>query len=135
MAELSIMGMPFPEKCGGAGSRLPSYVLAVEEISRACASTGCILSAHTSLATWPVYEFGTDAQKDRYLTTWLPAAAWALRPDRAGRGHRRGLGDLHGDAARRRVRPDGSKIFITNAPFAEVYIVFAKTDPARGTRG
>ena len=67
MADLSLMGMPFPEKFGGAGADEVSYVIAVEEVSRACASTGCILSAHTSLATWPVYKFGTDAQKDKYL--------------------------------------------------------------------
>ena len=136
MAELSIMGMPFPEKCGGAGADETSYVLAVEEISRACASTGCILSAHTSLATWPVYEFGTDAQKDRYLTDMASGrrlGAFALTEPGAGTDAGSGTctATLHGDE----YALDGSKIFITNAPFAEVYIVFAKTDPARGTRG
>ena len=136
MAELSIMGMPFPEKCGGAGADETSYVLAVEEISRACASTGCILSAHTSLATWPVYEFGTDAQKDRYLADMASGrrlGAFALTEPSAGTDAGSGTctATLHGDE----YALDGSKIFITNAPFAEVYIVFAKTDPARGTRG
>ena len=63
MADLSLMGMPFPEKFGGAGADEVSYVIAVEELSRACASTGCVLSAHTSLATWPVYKFGTDGSE------------------------------------------------------------------------
>jgi butyryl-CoA dehydrogenase len=136
MAELNIMGMPFPEKCGGAGADETSYVLAVEEISRACASTGCILSAHTSLATWPVNEFGTDAQKDRYLTDMASGrrlGAFALTEPGAGTDAGSGTctATLHGDE----YALNGSKIFITNAPFAEVYIVFAKTDPERGTRG
>jgi butyryl-CoA dehydrogenase len=136
MAELNIMGMPFPEKCGGAGADETSYVLAVEEISRACASTGCILSAHTSLATWPVYKFGTDAQKDRYLADMASGrrlGAFALTEPGAGTDAGSGTctATLHGDE----YALNGSKIFITNAPFAEVYIVFAKTDPEQGTRG
>ena len=67
LAEMNLMGMPYPEKEGGAGADYVSYVIAVEELSRACASTGVILSAHTSLATWPVFKFGTEAQQDRYL--------------------------------------------------------------------
>ena len=69
LAELNLMGMPYPEKMGGAGTDYVSYVIAVEEISRACASTGIILSAHTSLATWPVYKcpLSTAHQTDRLL--------------------------------------------------------------------
>jgi butyryl-CoA dehydrogenase len=136
MAELNIMGMPFPEKFGGAGADEVSYVLAVEEISRACASTGCILSAHTSLATWPVFKFGTDAQKERYLqdlASGRQLGAFALTEPGAGTDAGSGTttATLKGDS----YVLNGSKIFITNAPFAEVYIVFAKTDPAQGTRG
>ena len=136
MAELNIMGMPYPEKFGGAGADYVSYVLAVEEISRACASTGCILSAHSSLATWPVYKFGTDAQKDRYLSDLASGrhlGAFALTEPAAGTDAGAGTCTalLKGDE----YVLNGSKIFITNAPFAEIYIVFAKTDPAQGTRG
>jgi butyryl-CoA dehydrogenase len=136
MAELNIMGMPFPEKFGGAGADEVSYVLAVEEISRACASTGCILSAHSSLATWPVYKFGTDAQKERYLHDMASGrrlGAFALTEPGAGTDAGSGTttATLKGDA----YVLNGSKIFITNAPFADVYVVFAKTDPAQGTRG
>ena len=67
LADMNLMGMPYPEKEGGAGADYVSYVIAVEELSRACASTGIILSAHTSLATWPIFKFGTEAQKERYL--------------------------------------------------------------------
>jgi butyryl-CoA dehydrogenase len=136
MAELNIMGMPFPEKFGGAGADEVSYCLAVEEISRACASTGCILSAHTSLATWPVYKFGTDAQKERYLhdlASGRHLGAFALTEPGAGT-------DAGSGTATATPHPDGyalngSKIFITNAPYADVYIVFAKTDHEQGTRG
>ena len=81
------MGMPYPEKLGGAGADYVSYIIAIEEISRACASTGCILSAHTSLATWPVYKFGTDAQKERYLhdmASGRSLGAFALTEPAAG---------------------------------------------------
>ena len=67
LAEMNLMGMTYPEKEGGAGADYVSYVIAVEEISRVCASTGIIMSSHNSLATWPIYTFGTRAQKDHYL--------------------------------------------------------------------
>jgi butyryl-CoA dehydrogenase len=136
LAEMNLMGMPYPEKVGGAGADYVSYVIAVEELSRACASTGVILSAHTSLATWPVFKFGTEAQKDRYLhdmASGLRLGAFALTEPGAGTDAAAGTATamLHADG----YALNGSKMFITNAPFAEVYIVFAKTDPERGTRG
>jgi butyryl-CoA dehydrogenase len=137
LAELNLMGMPFPEKVGGAGADEVSYVIAVEELSRACASTGVILSAHTSLATWPVYTFGTPAQHDRYLADMASGrrlGAFALTEPAAGTDAGAGTCTalLKGDE----YVLNGSKIFITNAPYAEIYVVFAKTDPAApGTRG
>jgi butyryl-CoA dehydrogenase len=136
LAEMNLMGMPYPEKEGGAGADYVSYVIAIEEISRACASTGIILSAHTSLATWPVYKFGTEAQKDQYLHDMASGrrlGAFALTEPGAGT-------DAAAGTATATLRADGyvlngSKMFITNAPYAEVYIVFAKTDPERGARG
>jgi butyryl-CoA dehydrogenase len=136
LAEMNLMGMPYPEKEGGAGADYMSYVIAIEELSRACASTGIILSAHTSLATWPVYKFGTEAQKDRYLQDMASGrrlGAFALTEPAAGTdaGAGTATATLHADG----YALNGSKMFITNAPYAEVYIVFAKTDPDRGTRG
>jgi butyryl-CoA dehydrogenase len=136
MAEMNLMGMPYPEKEGGAGADYLSYVIAVEELSRACASTGVILSAHTSLATWPIFKFGTEAQKDRYLHDMASGhrlGAFALTEPAAGTdaGAGTATATLHADG----YTLNGSKMFITNAPYAEVYIVFAKTDPERGTRG
>ena len=136
LAGLNLMGMPYPEKVGGAGADYVSYVIAIEEISRACASTGIIVSAHTSLATWPVYKFGTETQKDRYLADMASGrslGAFALTEPAAGTdaGACAATAVLSGDE----YILNGTKMFITNAPYAEVYIVFAKTDPAQGTRG
>jgi butyryl-CoA dehydrogenase len=136
LAEMNLMGMPYPEKEGGAGADYVSYVIAIEELSRACASTGIILSAHTSLATWPVFKFGTEAQKERYLLDMASGrrlGAFALTEPAAGTdaGAGTATATVHADG----YALNGSKMFITNAPYAEVYIVFAKTDPERGTRG
>jgi len=68
MAKLGLTGIPWPEEYGGIGSDYLAYVIAVEELSRVCASTGVTLSAHTSLAGWPLYKFGTEEQKQKYLT-------------------------------------------------------------------
>ena len=136
MAELNIMGMPYPEKFGGAGADNVSYMIAAEELARACATTSVILLAHASLATYPVYKFGTDAQHERYLHDMASGrrlGAFALTEPGAGTDAGAGTttATLKGDE----YVLNGSKIFITNAPFAEIYIVFAKTDPAQGTRG
>jgi butyryl-CoA dehydrogenase len=136
LAELNLMGMPYPEKVGGAGADYVSYAIAIEEISRACASTGIIVSAHTSLATWPVYRFGTETQKERYLSDMASGrrlGAFALTEPAAGTDAGAGTATAvpNGDE----YVLNGTKMFITNAPFAEVYIVFAKTDPERGTGG
>jgi butyryl-CoA dehydrogenase len=137
LAELNLMGMPYPEKEGGAGADYVSYVIAIEELSRACATTSVIVSAHSSLATWPIYTFGTPAQHDRYLRDMVSGrrlGAFALTEPAAGTDAAAGTTTalLKGEE----YVLNGSKIFISNAPFAEIYVVFAKTDPAApGTRG
>ena len=136
LADMNLMGMSYPEKEGGAGADYVSYVIAVEELSRACASTGIILSAHTSLATWPIFKFGTEAQKERYLHDMASGrrlGAFALTEPAAGTDAAAGTATAtqHADG----YALNGSKMFITNAPYAEVYIAFAKTDPERGARG
>ena len=136
MAELNLMGMPYPEKFGGAGADNVSYLIAAEELARACATASVIMLANASLATWPVYKFGTDAQQERYLHDMASGrrlGAFALTEPGAGTDAGAGTttATLKGDE----YVLNGSKIFITNAPFAEIYIVFAKTDPAQGTRG
>ncbi len=131
-----MMGICFPESLGGAGADTLAYILAVEELSRVCATTGVILSAHTSLCASPIFTFGTDAQKQKYLPKlnsgeWL--GAFGLTEPNAGT-----------DAAGQQtvaIKTDngyvinGSKIFITNAGYADVYVIFAMTDKTQGTRG
>ena len=136
MAKLNLMGVPFAEEFGGAGADYVSYTIVLEELARACASTSVIVSGHTSLGTWPIFEFGTPAQKEKYLhglTSGEMLAAFALTEPAAGTDAAAGktTAVLDGDE----YVLNGSKIFITNGGFADVYIVTAMTDPASGTRG
>jgi butyryl-CoA dehydrogenase len=136
MAKLNILGVPVAEEYGGAGADNVSYVIALEELARVCASTSIIVSGHTSLATWPILEFGTTAQKEKYATRLASGeilGAFALTEPGAGTDAAAGktTAVLEGDE----YVLNGSKIFITNGGYAGVYIVTAMTDRAAGTRG
>jgi len=136
MAELNLLGVPFPEEVGGAGADNLSYSIVVEELSRVCASTGVIVSAHTSLGSWPIYQFGSPEQKEKYLQNLASGsklAAFALTEPGAGTDAAAGktTAVLEGNE----WVLNGSKIFITNGGYADVYIVTAMTDPAKGTKG
>ncbi|MFK2825641.1 acyl-CoA dehydrogenase [Bacillus sp. B190/17] len=136
MAELGLTGIPWPEEYGGIGSDYLAYCIAVEELSRVCASTGVTLSAHTSLAGWPVYKFGTEEQKQKYLTPMAQGekiGAYGLTEPGSGSdaGGMRTTARLEGDE----YILNGSKIFITNGGIADIYIVFALTDPSAKQRG
>ncbi len=136
LAALNLMGMTYPEEVGGAGTDYVSYVIALEEVSRACATTAVIMTAQNTLVTWPIFKFGTQAQKDRYLhdlTSGRRLGAFALTEPVAGTDA--GAGTATAELSGKEYILNGSKVFITNAPYAEIYIVFAKTDPAQGTRG
>lgn len=136
MAELGIFGIPVPKEYGGAGGDNVMYTMAVEELSRACGTTGVIVSAHTSLCVAPILEHGTEEQKRKYLPKlasgeWL--GAFGLTEPNAGT-----------DASAQQTMAvdegdqwvlDGSKIFITNAGEAHVYVVMAMTDKSKGTKG
>lgn len=129
MAELGLTGIPWPEEYGGIGSDYLAYVIAVEELSRVCASTGVTLSAHTSLAGWPVYKFGTEEQKQKYLRPMAEGTkigAYGLTEPASGSdaGAMKTTAKLDGDD----YVLNGSKIFITNGGIADIYIVFAITD-------
>ncbi|WP_071394655.1 acyl-CoA dehydrogenase [Bacillus tuaregi] len=136
MGELGLAGIPWPEEYGGIGSDYLAYCIAVEELSRVDASVGVMLSAHTSLAGWPVFKFGTEEQKQKYLRPMAQGeklGAYGLTEPGSG-------SDASGMKTNARLEGDhyvlnGSKIFITNGGEAEIYVVFASTDSSKGTRG
>ncbi|MFD1020058.1 acyl-CoA dehydrogenase [Thalassobacillus hwangdonensis] len=136
MAELGLTGIPWPEEYGGIGSDFVSYVIAVEELSRVCASTGVTLSAHISLASWPIYKFGSEEQKKTFLAqlaTGEKLGAYALSEPGAGSdvASMRTTAKLDGD----HYVLNGSKVWITNGGVGDLYVVFAKTDADAGHRG
>jgi len=136
MAETGLMGISVPVAYGGAGGSHLMYIMAVEELSRVCGTTGVILSAHTSLCVEPILQFGNETQKMKYLPKlatgeWL--GAFGLTEPNAGT-------DAAGQQTYAVENGDswvlnGTKIFITNANYADVFIVMAMTDKSQGTRG
>ena len=136
MGELGLMGIPYETKYGGAGLDALSYAIAVEELSRVDGGTGVILSAHTSLGTYPIYAFGTEEQKMKYLPDLCSGrkiGAFGLTEPNAG-------SDAGGTETTAVDMGDhwllnGEKIFITNGGEADTYVVFAVTTPDIGTRG
>ncbi|NLY66812.1 MAG: acyl-CoA dehydrogenase [Tissierellia bacterium] len=136
MARYNMLGIPFPKEYGGAGGDDISYVIAVEEISKVCAATGVILSAHTSLASWPIYKYGTEEQKQKYLVPLAKGeklGAFALTEPNAGTdaAAQQTTAVLKGD----NYMLNGRKIFVTNGGQADIYIVFAMTDRSRKHKG
>lgn len=136
MGKLGLMGMNIPKEYGGAGTDMVSYVIAVEEISRVCASTGIIMSVNNSLACFPILTFGTEEQKKKYLTPLARGdklGAFALTEPNAGTdaASLTSTAKLEGE----HYILNGSKIFITNGSVANVINLFAMTDKSKGTRG
>ena len=136
MGELGVMGIPFSTEFGGAGGDVLSYIIAVEELSKVCATTGVILSAHTSLCASLINENGTPAQKEKYLRdlcTGNKIGAFGLTEPGAGTdaAGQQTTAVLDGD----NYILNGSKIFITNGGVADTFIVFAMTDKSKGTKG
>ncbi|MFE7063637.1 acyl-CoA dehydrogenase [Sutcliffiella sp. NPDC057660] len=136
MAHLGLMGMTIPEEYGGAGMDFPSYIIAINELSRVSATVGVILSVHTSVGTNPILYFGTKEQKQKYVTKLASGeylGAFALTEPSAGSDA--------GSLKTRAIKKDGhyvlngAKVFITNGGEADTYIVFASTNPELGTKG
>lgn len=136
MAELGVMGIPFSPEYEGAGGDVLSYILCVEELSKVCATTGVVLSAHTSLCASVINEFCIPEQKNKYLpdlASGRKIGAFGLTEPGAGT-------DAAGQQTTARLEGDnyilnGSKIFITNGGVAETFIIFAMTDKSKGTKG
>lgn len=136
MARYHMLSIPIPKEYGGAGGDDISYAITIEELSRVCATTGVICSAHTSLACWPILKFGTEEQKQKYLVPMAEGkllGAFGLTEPNAGTdaAGQQTTAVLEGD----HYVLNGTKIFITNGGQADVYIVFAMTDKSKGTRG
>jgi butyryl-CoA dehydrogenase len=136
MGELGLTGIPWPEAYGGLSSDFITYAIVVEELSRVCASTGVMLSVHTSLVSWAIYKYGTEAQKLQFLRPLAEGkklGAYSLTESGSGSdaGAMRTTAKKDGDS----YVLNGSKLFVTNGGEAEVYIVFAMTDTQQRQKG
>ncbi len=136
LAEMGMMGVPIAEEYGGAGLTYLNYIGICEELAKHCATTSVMVSAHTSLCCWPISQYGTEEQKQKYLSKlasgeWL--GAFGLTEPGAGTdaAMQKTIAEDKGD----HWVLNGSKIFITNAGFANVFVVFAMTDKSLGTKG
>lgn len=136
LAEMGMMGVPFPEEYGGAGLSYVNYIGVCEKLAQYCATTSVMVSAHTSLCTWPIFNFGTEEQKQKYLPDLCSGeklGAFGLTEPGAGTdaAMQKTVAEDKGD----HWLLNGSKIFITNAGYAETFVVFAMTDKEKGNRG
>jgi len=136
MGTLNIMGMAIPKEWSGAGVDTISYMIAIEEIARVCASTSVIMAVHNSVCCYPIYLFGTDAQKEKFLKPLAAGeklGAFALTEPSAGSdaGAVRTTATLDGDE----YIIQGNKIFITSGSEADTVLIIASTDPSQGVRG
>lgn len=136
MSQVGLLGLPFPKQYGGSGADNLAYTIAVEEISRACATHGVIFSAHVSLCAHPIYQYGTEEQKQKYLVPLAKGeklGAFGLTEPNAGTdaSAQQSNAVLDGDS----YILNGTKIFITNGGVADTYIIFAMTDRSKGLKG
>ena len=136
LAKLGLLGIPFPKKYGGAGGDNLAYAMAVEEIAKTCGTTSVIICAHTSLCCYPIYAYGTEEQKMKYLPDLLSGrklGAFGLTEPNAGSdaSGQQTVAVLEGD----HYVLNGTKCFITNATEADTFVVFAMTDRTKGNHG
>ncbi len=137
LAKMGALGMIFPKEYGGSGTDSISYAMVVEELSRVCGTTGCIVASHNSLACGPIYQFGNKQQREKYLpdlVTGRKLGAFGLTEPNAGT-----------DSAAQETTAvlvddeyyllNGSKMFITNGTVAETFVIFAMTDKSKGNHG
>ncbi|MCQ4636998.1 acyl-CoA dehydrogenase [Anaerovorax odorimutans] len=136
LGKLGVMGMPFPKEYGGAGTDYLTYIMAVEELSKVDASHGVIVQTHNALCCWPIFTYGTEEQKRKYLPDLLSGkklGAFGLTEPNAGT-----------DAAMQQTTAadggdcwilNGSKVFISGGGIADVYVIMAMTDKSKGNKG
>ena len=137
MRKYGLMGIQFPKELGGSGGDTICYTIAIEEASRFCGTTGCIISSHATLCAWPIYKYGTPEQKEKWLRPLISSTktgAFGLTEPNAGT-------DAAGQQTVAEKQEDGSyivngsKVFITGGGVASTYVIFAMTDKSKGTRG
>ena len=137
MRKLGLMGIQFPKELGGSGGDTICYSIAIEEASKFCGTTGCIISAHATLGAWPIFKYGTAEQKEKWLRPLISGqktGAFGLTEPNAGT-------DSAGQQTTAEKREDGtwllngSKVFITGGGVASTYVVFAMTDKSKGNHG
>ncbi|SHE97908.1 butyryl-CoA dehydrogenase [Seinonella peptonophila] len=136
LSKLGLTGIPLPEAWGGAGADFLSYVIAIEELSKVCASTGVTLSVHISLVSWPLLQYGSELQKKKYLnslTAGQKLGAFALTEPAAGSDvvHMKTTAEKKGQ----HYRLNGQKVFVTNGGEADLYLIFAQTDSTKKHHG
>lgn len=134
--EIGFMGLPFPKEWGGYGTDYISYVIAIEEISKVCGANGVIIQTHCALCSWPIWQYGTEAQKKKYLPDLLSGSklgAFGLTEPNAG-SDAAGIETTAVDMGDHYLI-NGSKIFISGGGLADVYVVMAMTDKEKGTKG
>lgn len=128
--------MPFPEKYGGAGADYISYIMTIEEMSKVCGATGVIIQTHVALCSWPIFTYGTEEQKQKYLPDLLSGkklGAFGLTEPNAG-SDAAGIQTIAEDKGDHWLI-NGSKIFISGGGIADVYVILAMTDKSKGTKG
>ena len=138
LKDAGFFGIPIPKEYGGEGGDYLVYAMAVEEISKVCASTSVIISAHTSLCSWPIEKYGTEEQKEKYLkklATGEHIGAFALTEPMAGTDASMQQTTAHLSDDGKYYILNGSKIFITNATIADTFIIIAMTDKTKGNHG
>lgn len=136
MGELGFLGLPYPEAYGGGGMDFVAYAIAVEEISRACGSTGIGVSVHVSLCSWPIFKYGNEEQKQKYLKPLAEGTklgAFGLTEPNAGTDV--GAGSTTAVKEGDSYVLNGTKVFNTNGGEAEIEVIFAVTDKAAGMKG
>ena len=136
LARYGFLGIPFPKKYGGQGGTNLAYAMAIEELAKCCTTTATIVAAHTSLCCYPIYAYGTEEQKMKYLPDLLSGrklGAFGLTEPNAGSdaSGQQTMAVLEGD----HYVLNGTKCFITNATEADIFVVFAMTDPHLGNHG
>ena len=137
MGELGLLGIPWPEELGGAGLDLLSYMIVIHEMAKVDASHGITISAHTTLGTSPIVNFGTArAEGALRSAARVRASARRIRPHRAERGQRcRRHAHDGGSKERPATSSTDRKLFITHGGVGEIFVVTAVTDPEAGTKG